>query len=282
MSSISQLDYLPYETLINVLVHLPYYSIIDFCQTNKQYSYICRDVNFWADKAQHILGVSRQQFKETKLLPNERYLQLLTLVGGICYEGAEKYVNVNTCLSLASKSGDIDLIDYFIAKGATQLYSAFFEAIKGGNITIVDYIIDLITENRDIIPDTMIRGLEEAAKIGNRQMFNHLIEMGKKMFGYEFPSINVLNNALIKAVKYNQTSMIDYLISLGANDINNALYPASYGGNRELIEYLINKSYDLGVTINPNIILAGATDSGSVSLVNYALSLGVTNVNEAF
>jgi len=42
-----KIEFLPYETLYNILIPLFYPDIITFCRTNRQYANICQDPNFW-------------------------------------------------------------------------------------------------------------------------------------------------------------------------------------------------------------------------------------------
>ncbi len=78
--------------IYNILLHSDYDTVINYCRTHVGAQRICRDPLFWKVKANVILGIPQQIFEITTLTPAQRYLQLLSQLGGIAY-GSERYMD---------------------------------------------------------------------------------------------------------------------------------------------------------------------------------------------
>jgi len=273
------MEYLPTEIIFNILIHIPYESIINFCLVNQQYYTILNDNNFWATKAHLEFNVIHQDFFNTNLQPSYRYVQLLTSYGIRTLRGSEKFTDINICLSLSSYQNNLSMVEYFLNKGATNLVEAFNEAILGKSLKVFIYLLDLLILNNKLTDQVLSKALISASSIGSKKILNYLISKGKE---FNFPSIQDFNLSLYHAVIHDHYKIIDYLISLGANNFYSSLYEVSLKGNVELINYFIAKSHELNISVDANQILKGASYGGHIELITQSIRMGATDLNDAF
>ena len=73
------LSRIPDEILKLMLITLPYQDILNKCTSNKQFARICRNRNFWADKAKQDFGVSIQTFHLKQGQPAKVYHDYLVV-----------------------------------------------------------------------------------------------------------------------------------------------------------------------------------------------------------
>ena len=63
-------------------------------------------------------NISFEQFSQTQLTGQQRYLQLLAKIAKVCLPGSEKSVDINTCLGIASGNNNFILVNYFLNRGS--------------------------------------------------------------------------------------------------------------------------------------------------------------------
>jgi len=185
------MESIPYEDFFQIMVRLPFNSIIDFCQTNPEYYQICLNNDFWSAKAQYDLDITADQFNfnRANMSPIGRYIELLAKYGKTCLKGSEKFVDINYCLYLASERGDRTLIDYFINKGANVQIQTLIGAIRGGNIKITDYILSLLKNNNLFNENVLSMVLMEASKLNNESLEDYLINIYNDFINDSYRSI---------------------------------------------------------------------------------------------
>ena len=274
------MESLPYETLFNVLLPLPYQEIITFCQINRQYINICQDSNFWATKAHLELKIPFNEFYQTKLSGPDRYLQLLAEVGGRCVPGSERSVDVNICLGLASKHNNINLVKYFLEQGANNLRFAFVEAAANGHLEILKYLVSSMTNKTVIDIEVLKKALNLAVLNQYQQIIDYLLYLSG-ILHYDFPSIDDLNYALIISATTGNIQIFNYLVSVGATDLNNALDKAAEYNQKNLIIHIIDLSRSINYTLDLIYALYGASTGGHKELFGYILALDprLNNIN---
>ena len=226
-------------------------------------------------KAHLEFQVPFEQFYQTKLSGPDRYLQLLAEVGNICIPGSERSVDVNVCLGLASTFGNINLVNYFLYKGATNLSLALIKAAANGRFDIIQYLVSLIPKNR-IIPINVLREtLNTAVASQHLQIVKYLIDLSnlfkQRDSSYDFPSIDDLNVALEISALVGNIQLFDYLVSLGANNLNNTLLLAAQNNQKKLVLHIIDLARKINYDLDLTYALTGAASGGSKELIDYLL-----------
>jgi len=133
----------PIENIYNILLYLPYETIINYCLTNRQYYNICQDKYFWSLKAYLDFGVTSSEFNNTTLIARKRYLQLLAELGKTCARGSEKVVDINDCLELAIYNDDLSLVKYYLSNPIANPDDALYEAVNYLKVDIVEYLLSI-------------------------------------------------------------------------------------------------------------------------------------------
>jgi len=269
------MESLPYETLFNVLLPLPYQEIITFCQINRQYFNICQDLNFWATKAYLELKVPFEQFYQTSLAGPDRYLQLLAELNKICLPGSERSVDVNICLGLASSHNNLNLVKYFLEQGANNLEPAFLAASANGHLEMLKYLVSIMIPETLVYPNVLSDALLIAASHQHQNIIDYLIYLGN-IFHYNFPTIENLNNALINTADTGNIKLFDYLLLLGANNLEGALYNAAEHNQKNLVTHIINLAQKTNYDLDLVMALLGAASGGHKELLDYILRLDST------
>jgi len=162
-----------YDLWFNYLLHLPYLEIIANCVINKYTANICQSDYFWQTKAQLDFNIDPSIFNSIVLttpivshikIPHiniyrvepsvklidlssinltkglVKYLYLLTKEKG-CVKGSEFIEDINKCLENSAFNGNIELVQYFVSKGATDLNSALVAASANGHGNIVQLLL---------------------------------------------------------------------------------------------------------------------------------------------
>jgi len=262
----------PYEVLFRLLISLPYQSIINFCSTNREYREICNDPYFWITKANIDFEVSNNEFLNTQLNPQDRYLQLLAMYGQQCIKGSERVVPINTCFKLASESNDVSLITYFLQKGATNLEYGIYAAAAIGDINLFNL---LVSSHINLLNDKILNKAVAIAAENNHLPLIKLL-ISQAVLGRLTLNSNTIDNALLSAVKNGNLELVKYLLTFEPHTIDVPLYHASRGGYKDIVNLLI----DSGINFNPNDILAGAAKGGHIDLINLARELGANDYQE--
>jgi len=241
MDFLTGLEDVPIEILYKFLLPLSYVQIINFCLTNRQYQeLICQNWHFWATKANKDFGITSNQFYNMIYRnPQLNYLALITTKNRKCIRGSEKVIDINTCLMLATDEGNLDLTKYFLNKGISFL-------------------------NVDILEDL----LYNAAKSGNFDLVLYLIPYLKR---YSLLEKYLLDNALMYAGEGGNPIIIDYLLSIGANNIDQLIDGAIKNGNLDLIKDLFTR-FPIVDNNKYSRFLLSAINTQNQQLVSYLLT----------
>ncbi|MEM3858013.1 MAG: ankyrin repeat domain-containing protein [Candidatus Micrarchaeaceae archaeon] len=154
----------------------------------------------------------------------------------------------------ACRSGNLELIKLLISKGIKHWDQALYGACKNGNIENVKYL------------------LQYAKNPSYNEMFCYAcksnLELAKFLYT-NYPCNYNLNCALFYACKYGKIEIVNYLLDLGADNVDYALKGACKGGKIEIAKMMVN----LGAT-DFNDALSYACKCGDLETVNYIISLG--------
>lgn len=204
----------------------------------------------------------------------------------------------NSLFPYACMSGNIEIIDLMIARGA-RWNNHMGNMCRSGNIDLINFM-----SARDSYPNFINwdKSLYGACLSKNRNIISLVIGM--------LDSFENLNSGLQGACKAGDMELTKIIISMGADGYVNAFYCACSSGNRELANYLIGKIFNIhklyinwnralhnscssgnieliemimsyGVNLNWNRGLAGACLTGKLSIAKTAISKGARNYNEA-
>jgi len=192
-------------------------------------------------------GIQRYEFNQTKLNPQQRYLQYLASHGNRCVKGSENIVDLNRCIYLASIQNDINLLKYFIGQRRIKYFetlnNSLFEAVKNNNKELT---MTLLFEGK-----RLARVADKLSKAINISASEGYLELTEYLFNLEKWQQDSINEFLSAAAESGNQQLVDFFIKRGANDLNSALVHAASNGKIEMINYLIAKG---------SVLCATATD----------------------
>jgi len=210
---------------------------------------------------------------------SDRYLELLVIEGQICIIGSEHIINVDTCLALSSGQNDVNLVNYFLRKGAKNINNAVIQAAKNGHLELLKYLVSLYQTNQTIPKKVLVEALKLATSNQHRQIIQYLVDVGKifnqRNTKYVFPKLYILNNILIESIGTGNINLFDYIFSLGTNDLIEALLEASFEGSKKIIDHILYLDPSLLQSKDSlNGALYNAARGGHQKIINYLMSLG--------
>lgn len=110
-----------------------------------------RSANVWEKKAIREFKITSREFKDTILVPRERYVQLLTFHDGIA-KGSEHYIGAERAFNRALKERRFDLADYFGHDHITNAYDDTEEEIvRAGDKRAIDYLMNVRSNSTETI-----------------------------------------------------------------------------------------------------------------------------------
>ena len=164
-------------------------------------------------------------------------------------------VKWNYGLMKACQSGNIDLVNYMIEKGAYNWNNGLYGACQGGNIDLVNYMIEKIEKEADNFHDESIINRFE----------NGLVRAG-------ILGVCNFNDGLHGACRGGNIDLVNLMIEKGADDWDWGLSGACIGGNIDLVNLMIEKGAD-----DWNLGLSAAWRGGHHELVDLMTDKGATN-----
>ncbi len=169
-------------------------------------------------------------------------------------KGLNRYVrSVNRGLNWAVEIGSLELVKFFVQKGAPGLNWAMKRSSQKDYRNIVEYILAQPDDPRLNLDEA----LEAAARVGSLNLVKDIISRGSTWF----------EEALRAAARGGHREVIDFLINkYNAKNLNVALSAAAEKGDKTLVDYLLEK----GATSRKNA-LEGAIRGGHRDLVDFFL-----------
>jgi ankyrin repeat protein len=158
----------------------------------------------------------------------------------------------NCALGKAAKSGNTQIIQLLLNRGADAYGYALTKAAKKGHLEIVQMMLQYNVTNYDGAMEAAASGghmaiiqlmqpygttdyprvLIAAARGGHLNVIQYLIESDVSM------GTNDLNEAMKYAARYGHLSSVQYLVKSGANNFDVAIHYAKSWGYYEVAEYL--------------------------------------------
>ncbi|MDX2241936.1 MAG: ankyrin repeat domain-containing protein [Leptolyngbyaceae cyanobacterium bins.302] len=212
-------------------------------------------------------------------------------------------VEENTLLGLAAASGNLEVVQLFLANGANvdspsenpDVTTALMDAVHSGNFEIVQLLVNE-GASVNMIRDGGNFALKIAAEIGAQEIFNYLLPLTlpelqqevEQTLSTKLPEYEVdeLTTDFIDAVRRTDIRKIRQMIRSGVNvnaldeESNTALLYACQKGKFETVQLLLKSGADpnpLGAGMTP---LMAAIGSGDKSIIKMLIGAGA-DVNAA-
>jgi len=212
------------DTDLIILSNLDDKSLFNFCISNPKDNYLkklCGDESFWRNKLKNKFPEFKLENKSKTRTWKQTYLAL---------DYYSKYFPYKAMKKLA-KGGmkNIDLIHFFIEKGANNWVLGMYGAAGGGHRDLVQFFIEKGANHWN---SGMYRAA--AAEGGHRNLVEFFIEKGA----------NDWNLGMYGAARGGHRDLVEFFIEKGANDWNMGMRGAAEGGHRNLVDFFIEKGAD--------------------------------------
>lgn len=138
-------------------------------------------------------------------------------------------VEWNNGMNYAIIGGHLQIIEYFIQRGANNWYDSMNTAAEYGHLWLVEYFIAKIITNTAVDYN---KGMESAARGGQLNIVKYFVDKGA----------NTWNSTMAEAIDAGDIDIIDYLISKGAS-LDFGMTWAIENGDLRLVKYFTSKGY---------------------------------------
>lgn len=266
---IENLEQLPRDILVQILVELPRESLRRMCQTSKKFASLCRDKYFWALKAERDFGLPRNLFFSLKhdlsKLPypsDKPYLRYFDLS---FYQR-----HPSKLLSRAVKDENLPLLEYVVSHYFLDRWDfdiAIRKAAERNSQDIVKYLV----ENHLVSQQGLDWALLSAVQQSQKEMVEYLLR--NHLFSQE-----ILDEAFIEAAISGHLDLVDFflekdLVSDPPRLLNEALDTVSQEHRLDVASSLLDLLEDFGIPLNPSSEILKATLEGS--LISYGQEQGL-------
>ncbi len=221
LTGIPDLDYV-------ILNNLDDRDLVTYCQVNTEASQVCRDDNFWMNRAiTKFPYVPKDVFSKSKGIRqwNKYYIDILRniehnpnyyFVEGskrgkldwvmiAVHNGADIHTDDNNALIYASKTGNLDLVKYLFALGMkNNINDALSSASERGHLPVVKYLLD----NGADINYYQGLALSSAVTHGHLPVVKYLLDNGAD-------TKHITDISLDRAKRRGHTDVINYLSAKG-------------------------------------------------------------------
>lgn len=137
---------------------------------------------------------------------------------------------VGDILKGGARGGNMELIEFAVAKGANEFESAMKHAAEGGHLGVIDFFVEKGAGN----PHTWNRILENASENGHFEVVRRAITEGATRF----------EDVLYNGAYLGREDIIQLAISHGANEWNQAMFGSIYGAHNDWVMFFIEKGAD--------------------------------------
>lgn len=188
----------------------------------------------------------------------------------------------STLLHKAAKEGNFELFKKLIEKGAIlkkdyEGNTILHYAARGGSLILVEYIINTLHQDPDVVNSFDVSIFHEAAKSGNKDLVEYLINN----YHLDPNIIDQYHRSILHyACKSGNLELVQYLINLNADislhDVfgNTVLHYAAKSGNKDLLQHLFTLHAPGDIRV-----LHDAAESGNIELVDSLLNNHIHHLN---
>ncbi len=208
---------------LKILSELDDRDLLNYCKTHKYGSELCNNEDFWRNRVQ-IKFPGAVKIKSSNGTWKNFYLKMVYY--------SDRYRNNDDAMFEAVRKNDMDMIQFFVMRGASDWFNGMKSAVKQGNRKLVDFFIEKAeSEGEEWDRKEWNTGLFWSSQGGHLDLMKLFIEKGADQ----------LNSVLYAAAVGGHRNAIDYLISQGANRWDEGLRGAKKSRNEELIAFFGNK-----------------------------------------
>lgn len=161
----------------------------------------------------------------------------------------------NDVMESAAKTGQIELVNLMLKKGARSYHWAMVYAARHGHISIVKLMLE---KGADSYNQVMV----EAAAAGHIDIVELMLQNGATDY----------NGAMINAAYGGHTNIVKLMLEKGADDYNGSMVNASDGGHIEIVKLMLQE----GAT-NYNPAMINAAHGGHIEIVKLMLEKGAND-----
>lgn len=156
-------------------------------------------------------------------------------------------------MELSASQGNIELVTYSLAKGATCSEDAVYKAVKAGHTEIVELLLTIGNINLNN-PTFLFRLLCGALRTDNRLLISFFLEKLIPARGETCQLYLHLDLAMSKAARGGHQDLVNLFMSLGASNVDHGLYKAARGDHVALVNFFM----DRGATETKKSLIAAA------------------------
>lgn len=297
-----------------ILSNLDDRDLFHFCLSNKYAAKLCNNEDFWRNRLIMRHGIKLLKYKHQTRTYKDFYLSLIRYldkgidrIGYATYyqdydlieyfiddyleylkkkyndpynkERFEKFLNKG--LYVAAMNGNKELVDYFISKGAQDVDTALYNAVRANTSEMVHYLMSLGSNN----PYMGIMGaVDSLEKENQKKWIDFFISRGNlpnlgaaydkaaqindldiiKYLMTKEATVENFNAGLRSAIENKHYDLMNFFLEQGANDWEIGLYAAAYIGDKNLINFFIDKGAHDWI-----FGLHGAQDARNQELIDY-------------
>jgi hypothetical protein len=312
------------QRLLLIALELDIPSVLNFCSSNKRINaLICKNSDFWKAKlikdfAFTFYGISdeKRNLKQYYFILYNNTLNSKRLCQAVKfgYIDLVKFISEsisdltiwNIGMKCAVESDSIELLDYFISKGANDWTLGLRTAAKSGNIKLINYFIKKLGNNisnddwNDAVIEagksqksdapTIIKYLQGKMSYAAQNYINWREVVRESIRGKGKNTLEIIkyipdkwkkeawNQELEMASEQGDIDVVKYLIGLSkTRHISDAIDRAINGNHFEIIKFLV----DSGVIFNVNYSMIKAASQNNMTLVQYFVEKGAFKYDEA-
>lgn len=274
MESVTTLESLPSEMLVQVISKLSIPEIVRLCRVSRRLAEFCADETFWSQKARREFQYPQEQFLQASTgSPLQRYARIREMyyhpdiaLNEAIYEGRRQDVayilprlrqrirSLRTGLLLAAAFGESAIILDLLNAGAGGIKSALEIAAQEGQTDAIFTILEWLEQKgrtidlTQTIGQAVIGGHDElvleltpteaardyallvATRFGSMNLMEELVAEGVSM--------NALDRSLVEAAEEGNDDRVNYLLSVGATNLIEAIEAAKYSDHEDLAKRL--------------------------------------------
>ncbi|XP_062584569.1 putative ankyrin repeat protein RF_0381 [Saccostrea cucullata] len=186
-----------------------------------------------------------------------------------------------TPLHWTAQSGNIELYEYLIEKGVKQTFpdgqsTPLHEACKFGRLNMCEYLVNTHPHLLDVKDNNGDNALHTAAWGGNIDLLNFLLEKGFDVKTKRNDGGTVLHlccmNGKLEMCKY-LVNAYPHLLDVKDNNGENALHDAAWGGNIDLLNFLLDNNFDVKTKrIDGKTVLHLCCMNGELEMCKYLVN----------
>ena len=144
--------------------------------------------------------------------------------------------NRNRGLKRAAEEGSLEVLKYFIQRGATKTDEALLEAVEAGNeenIEVIDYLI-----GNNLVDDDAINAALEYARDNEPEIANHL---RAKLAERQRFSDKKINDIIAAAYRQKRNDVVTHFFKMKDSSLLETIRAADEAGQNEIVDFIMKQ-----------------------------------------